>query len=210
MSSLKYALAGAALFCSVGDAASEGPALQTSSMKGVSVTGLEGSPIQNFFLEETVSSDRSTVRWRAYVDRDIGVICEWVERGRSEADAEAQFHIVGRKGEAIGCIQSVDVPKTWGNVISNGFSLQSEVTQDPKNISVVHDLLTSRDEEGRIQFQIRHSWDIAAGKVCLKTAELLEDEVGDQEIFAHDWGCFEIRNTKLLDEILKSAGIVPA
>ena len=210
MSSLKYALAGAALFCASGDVTAESPALQTSSMNAVSVMGFKGARFKNFILEEKLKKHHTAVRGRAYVDRDIGVICEWMEKGRSKKDADAGYHVVGRKGEAIGCISGTTVPAKWNNMETDDFFAESQIKQDPKNFSVIHELITASDREGNSQFQIRHDWDISANKVCLKTVEVLEDDEGGQSVFSHEWGCFDIKNKARLDGILKALHIRPS
>ena len=197
MSSLKYALAGAAMFYAAGDVTAESPALQTSSMKAVSVMGFGGSRFQNFILEKKVKRGH-TVSGRAYVDRDIGVTCEWMEKGR------------GHKKQAIGCIPRAAIPAEWNNMETDDFFAKSQIQQDPKNLSVIHELITARDLDGSSQFQVRHDWDISANKVCLKTVEVLEDDVGDQSVFSHEWGCFDINNSARLNKILKLIKIRPA
>jgi hypothetical protein len=197
MFSLKYALAGAALFYATGDVAAESPVLQTSSMKAVAVMGFnKGSGFQNFILEKKVKGH--TVSGRAYVDPDIGVTCEWMEKGR------------GHKKQAIGCIPSATVPAEWNNMETDDFLAKSQIKQDSKNLSVINELITARDLDGSSQFQVRHDWDIAANKVCLKTVELLEDDLGHQKVFSHQWGCFDIKNPARLDKILKLLRISPA
>jgi hypothetical protein len=210
MSSLKYALAGAALLYVSGDVPAESPALKTSSMNAVSVMGFKGSRFQNYVLEETVGRDHTAVRGRVYVDRDIGVTCEWMEKGRAKRDAGAGFHVVRRKGEAIGCIAGTTVPKKWSDMETDDFFAEGSPQQDPKNLSVIHDVITARDMKGNPQFQIRHSWDISANRVCLKTVEVLEDDVGHQSVFSHEWGCFDIKNKARLEQVLKSARIIPS
>ncbi|HEU4839593.1 MAG TPA: hypothetical protein VFS88_09330 [Micavibrio sp.] len=210
MSSLKYALAGAALLYVSGDVAAESPALKTSSMNAVSVMGFKGSRFQNYVLEETVRRDHTASRGRVYVDRDIGIICEWKEKGRAKRDSLGVVYIVGRKGEAIGCKAGTAVPKKWDEMEVEDFFAEGRPQQDPKNFSVIHDVIMARDIKGNPQFQISHSWNISANKVCLKTVEVLEDDVGDQSVFSHEWGCFDIQNKARLDQVLKSVRIIPS
>lgn len=133
-----------------------------------------------------------------------------MEKGRAKRDAGAGFHVVGRRGEAIGCIAGTAVPKKWSDTETDDFFAKGRIKQDPKNISVIREVITARDMKGKPQFQIRHSWDISANKVCLKTVEVLEDDVGDQSVFSHEWGCFDIKNKARLEQVLKSARIIPA
>lgn len=212
--------------------------LQTSAMPAVAVAGQDDMNYQTFYMEETVNGDRSTVRGRALVDRAVGITCEWKDIGRSEADADGHFHIIGRKPESIGCVRSVTLPEKWVSaprsiesdsrvkaLFASGVNPADEeqvaqfekamqeatgtIVQKKSDRNVLLELIDNDHPHAIAGMLILHTWNIATNQVCIDTLEKAVD-LGKEVQTVQKLGCFPITNNMYLDRVLKGAGIRPS